>query len=154
MEATIQKNNKTDMPCLPKQVIWFNRVALFIILFWFGILKILQLSPAETLITHLHEITIIKFISIEKFLFILGVAECFIGFFWLIPRLTKYVMIIFLVQMLTTFLPLMILPKETWDNILVLSLSGQYILKNIVLIASAFTIYYDCRVRGWVLFSF
>lgn len=32
---------------------------------------------------------------------------------------------------------------------MILSLPGQYILKNIVLVASAFTIYKDCQVRGW-----
>ena len=145
--------NKNINPCLPNSIIWLNRSALFIIFFWFGILKVLKLSPAEALVSHLHKLTIQNYISIDNFLMWLGITECVIGIMWLVPRLTKYVVIIFIIQMLTTFIPLILLPQETWDSILVLSLSGQYILKNIVLIASAFTIYYDCRVRGWTLFS-
>ncbi len=149
MEVIITADKTTKHPCLPSTVIWLNRTALFIVFFWFGMLKVVQISPAEALINHLHQLTIQHLIGIRDFLFLLGIAECIIGGLWLIPKLTRYTVIIFLVQMLTTFLPLVLLPKETWNNILVLSLSGQYILKNIVLIASAFTIYYDCRIIGW-----
>jgi len=40
------------------------------------------------------------------------------------------------------------MPDQTWNHFLVLSLSGQYILKNIVLIACALTIYKDYRLRA------
>ena len=136
-------------PCLPSAVLWVNRAALFVIYFWFGFLKIISASPAEQLVAHLHELTIHQFISIDKFLIALGAAECVIGVLWLIPRLTKYALAIFLVQVATTFLPLVVLPEDTWQNAWVLSLTGQYIFKNIVLVACAFTIYKDCRVRGW-----
>jgi uncharacterized membrane protein YkgB len=43
--------------------------------------------------------------------------------------------------MITTFLPLILLPKETWDAFLTLTLTGQYIVKNLVLIGSAFFLY-------------
>jgi uncharacterized membrane protein YkgB len=135
--------------CLPSAVLWVNRVALFVIYFWFGFLKIVSLSPAENLVVHLHRITLTQFISIDKFLILLGTAECLIGILWLVPRLTKFAIVIFLLQISTTFLPLVILREETWHNTLVLSLTGQYIFKNVVLIACAFTIYKDCQVRGW-----
>lgn len=137
--------------CVPSSVLWLNRISLFIIFFWFGFLKIISLSPAEVLVTHLHKITLAKFISIHDFLIVLGILECIIGILWLIKSLTKVVVIIFTIQMMTTFLPLILLSSETWNNILVLSLSGQYILKNIVLVASAFTVYKDCQVRKWNL---
>jgi uncharacterized membrane protein YkgB len=130
-------------------VLWINRISLFLIYFWFGFLKIVSLSPAENLVTHLHRITLSSVISINKFLVILGVAECLIGIMWLIPSLTRYTFIIFMLQMFTAFLPLILLPGDTWNNIFVLSLSGQYILKNIVLIACAFTIFKDCQPKGW-----
>lgn len=137
--------------CLPASVLWLNRVCLFIIFFWFGLLKILSVSPAESLVSHLHQMTLYPYISIRSFLVILGVIECAIGILWLIPRLTKLVIIIFMVQMFTTFLPLILLPQETWRNMMILSLPGQYIIKNIVLVSSAFTIYKDCQVTGWTL---
>lgn len=135
--------------CVPSAVLWVNRFALFLIFFWFGFLKIIELSPAETLVTNLHNKTVAPYIGMETFLLLLGFTECIIGILWLIPKLTRFVIILFIFQMSTTFLPLIVIPEETWDNFLVLSLSGQYIFKNLVLIASAFTIYKDCQVRGW-----
>lgn len=135
--------------CLSPAVLWVNRFALFLIYFWFGFLKIISASPAEQLITHLHQITLYQFISIDKFLIALGAAECVIGVLWLVPKMTKYALVIFLAQIATTFLPLVVLPEDTWQNAWVLSLTGQYIFKNVVLIACAFTIYKDCQVRGW-----
>ena len=135
--------------CMPSTVLWINRIALFLIYFLFGFLKIISSSPAEQLIAHLHRMTLGAFVSIDKFLIILGAAECLIGILWLIPKLTKYALVIFLIQIATTFLPLVILPEDTWRDTLVLSLTGQYIFKNIVLIACALTIYKDCQVRGW-----
>jgi uncharacterized membrane protein YkgB len=126
---------------------WVNRVALFIIYFWFGFLKLISRSPAETLVTNLHRMTIGHVIRIHCFLITLGIAECTIGLLWLVPRFTKWTIIIFFSQMFTTFLPLFIMPDQTWSHFMVLSLSGQYILKNIVLIACALTIYQDYRLK-------
>lgn len=135
--------------CMPSSVLWINRSALFLIYFLFGFLKIISLSPAEQLVVNLHRITLGEFVPIDKFLIILGAAECLIGILWLIPKLTKYALVIFLIQIATTFLPLIVLPEDTWQGALIPSLTGQYIFKNIVLIACAFTVYKDCQVRGW-----
>ena len=113
-------------------------------------LSIIDLSPAESLIVTLHRTTLVHTIPIAIFLKTLGFTECFIGILWLIPALTRYALLLFLAQMVTTFLPLVILPDLTWTRTFVLSLSGQYILKNVVLIASAFTLYSDCRRRQWI----
>lgn len=106
-------------------------------------------APAEQLVTHLHRVTLGAFMPINTFLIVLGVSECLIGGLWLMPGLTKYAIIIFLLHIISTFLLLIILPGETWRQFPVLSLTGQYAFKNIVLIACAFTIYKDCQVTGW-----
>lgn len=137
--------------CVPSAILWINRVALFIIFFWFGFLKLISFSPAESLIIKLHQKTIAPFISLHHFLIVLGIVECIIGILWLIPKWTKFVMLLFILQMITTFLPLVLLPSETWNQFMVFSLSGQYIFKNVVLIASAFTIYKDCQIKGWIV---
>jgi uncharacterized membrane protein YkgB len=126
---------------------WINRTSLFIVYFWFGLLKLISKSPAEALIADLHRITIGHLIRIKCFLLVLGTAECLIGILWLVPRFTKWTMIVFFSQMITTFLPLFITPDQTWSHFMVLSLSGQYILKNIVLVACALTIYQDYRLN-------
>jgi uncharacterized membrane protein YkgB len=129
---------------------WINRASLFIIYFWFGLLKLISRSPAETLVTNLHRLLIGHFIGIRYFLILLGIVECVIGILWLMPKFTKWAIIIFFTQMITTFLPLFIMPDQTWNQFPVLSLSGQYILKNIVLVACALNIYKDYRLNSRV----
>lgn len=121
--------------------IWLNRVALFVVFFWFGFLKIMGISPAEAIVTELHQKTIASLISIEMFLPLLGIIECLVGILWLIPKTTKLAFTLFLLQMITTFLPLILMPNETWKTTMALSLSGQYIIKNVVLVASAYTVF-------------
>lgn len=122
-------------------VVWFNRISLFVVFFWFGFLKIVGLSPAKDIVTHLHHETISSFVSASTFIPVLGVIECLIGVLWLIPKFTRVAFFLFIFQMITTFLPLFLLPSETWQTGLALTLAGQYIIKNVVLIASALTIY-------------
>ena len=121
-------------------IIKINRFSLFVVFFWFGILKVLSISPAESLVTHLHQVTIAQFISKESFLMLLGILECTIGLLWLFPKWTRLAFILFTFQMFTTFLPMIFLPDDTWQNTFVLTLTGQYIIKNLVLIASAYTV--------------
>lgn len=85
---------------------WINRLALVIIYAWFGFFKIIDLSPAEGLVTELHRATFMHYIPIHIFLITLGIAECFIGVLWLFPKLTKTAFIIFILHVITTFLPL------------------------------------------------
>ena len=127
-------------------ILWANRLALFTVFFWFGFLKIWGKSPAEQIVTKLHQLTIAPLVSIHQFIPLLGVIECLIGIAWLFPRFTKIAFFLFCCQMATTFLPLLLMPNETWQCCFALSLSGQYIMKNVVLIASAYTIY---RTEDW-----
>jgi uncharacterized membrane protein YkgB len=135
------KNLTSGAISISSNIVWWNRIALFVVFFWFGFLKIIHISPAEGLVSRLHEATISSFVPIEAFMILLGIIECSIGILWLIPKLTKVAFVIFIIQMFTTFLPLLFLPKDTWQNTMVLTLTGQYIIKNVVLIASALTIY-------------
>ncbi len=130
-----------EQPKVSISFIWLNRVALFVVFFWFGLLKIVGLSPAKDIVTHLHHQTIEPFISASYFIPLLGFAECLIGVLWLVPKLTKLTFVIFCLQMFTTFLPLILLPSETWQTDFALTLAGQYIIKNVVLIASAYTVF-------------
>ncbi|MFY7908232.1 MAG: hypothetical protein ACOVO2_01705 [Emticicia sp.] len=137
------KNNIStlEQPRVLISFVWLNRIALFVVFFWFGLLKIIGLSPAKDIVTHLHHQTIEPFISASHFIPLLGLIECLIGVLWLVPKFTKLTFVIFCLQMFTTFLPLILLPSETWQTDFALTLAGQYIIKNVVLIASAYTVY-------------
>ncbi|MCC6814831.1 MAG: hypothetical protein IT267_00280 [Saprospiraceae bacterium] len=118
----------------------FNRLCLAIVFFWFGFLKILKISPAEDLIHKLHAETISTFISFENFYVLLGYAECIIGLLWIIKKYTNTAFILFILHMTTTFLPFIFLHEEISSGGLKLNLTGQYIVKNLVLIACAINI--------------
>ena len=113
-----------------------GRFALFVVFFWFGILKVLGLSPASGVVQRLFENTI-PFMSFALFLVLFGLFECLIGLLFLIKGAERVVIPLLLVHMITTFGPLVFLPSETWQAFLVPTLEGQYIIKNLVIIATA-----------------
>lgn len=124
------------------KIIWANRLALATCFLWFGFLKLIHASPAEPLVTSLHDVTIVRYIPIQTFMFLLGIVECTIGILWLIPGVTKLAFTLFALQMFTTFLPLFYLPHDVWQTTGVLTLPGQYIVKNVVFLSSAATVFY------------
>lgn len=112
------------------------RFGLFVVFFWFGLLKVIGLSPASGVVQRLFEQTI-PFMSFNTFLIGFGVFECLIGIFFLIRGLERLVIPLLFIHMITTFGPLFFLPSETWTGFLVPTLEGQYIIKNLVIIAAA-----------------
>lgn len=118
-----------------KSTIQFGRISLFIIYFWFGILKVIGISPAETLVQNLFSETFGSLIDYKIFCLGFGLFECFIGAIWLFPKLTKYAFYLLIFHMVTTFLPVLILPDATWQTWFTPTLVGQYIIKNFALIS-------------------
>ncbi|MEK7464007.1 MAG: hypothetical protein AAB610_02730 [Patescibacteria group bacterium] len=112
------------------------RVALFIVFFWFGILKILGLSPAGPMVMDLMEATL-PFMEWGTFIIIFAIYEMLIGISFLIPRLARFAIALLIPHMVMTTLPLIFLPAMTWQSILVPTLEGQYIIKNLVIVALA-----------------
>ena len=112
------------------------RVGLFVVFFWFGFLKIIGLSPASELVRQLFEHTI-TFLSFNHFMILFGIFECLIGVLFLIKGMERVVIPLLFLHMVTTFLPLFMLPAVTWSGPFVPTLEGQYIIKNLVIIAAA-----------------
>jgi uncharacterized membrane protein YkgB len=123
-----------------------NRAAVAIIFIYFGFLKIIQVSPAEELVTKLQSVTL-PFLSSSAFVIFLGLVEMLVGSLFLVRRITVGASIIFALHMATTFLPFIFLPDVTWFMPGVPTLTGQYILKNIALIALVYTIFTDYHLR-------
>lgn len=114
-----------------------SRIAIFVVYFWFGILKVFSLSPASPLVIDLMHKTLPSFITPEAFLFGFGIYEMLVGIVFLIPGLERLAIALLLPHMFTTVLPLFFLPAVTWAGFLVPTLEGQYIIKNLVIIALA-----------------
>lgn len=113
------------------------RLSLFVIFFWFGLLKIVGLSPASGVVERLFNETLAWALPFNTFLVFFGALECLIGILFLLPRAERVVIPLMLLHMVTTAGPLVLLPGEVWTRWFVPTMEGQYIIKNIALIALA-----------------
>jgi uncharacterized membrane protein YkgB len=112
------------------------RISLGIIFIWFGALKVFAESPANDLITKT-----IYWFDPAIFIPVLGVWEMAIGICLLIPALTRVGLFLLALQMPGTFLPLILLPEVCFTSFpFDLTLEGQYIIKNLVLIGAAMAV--------------
>lgn len=114
----------------------FARLAIFVVFFWFGALKIIGFSPANPLVSELLEKTM-PFMGFDLFILLFGVFEVVIGLSFLFPRLIRVSIAMLAFHMVTTFMPLVLMTSITWQAFLVPTLEGQYIIKNLVIIATA-----------------
>ncbi|MES3030817.1 MAG: hypothetical protein V4697_00175 [Patescibacteria group bacterium] len=119
---------KISIPCA--------RLALFVVFFWFGILKIIGTSAANPLVSSLLETTM-PFMTWEVFIVLFSIYEMLIGIAFIIPRLERLAIALLIPHMVMTSLPLFMLPEMTWQGIFTPTLEGQYIIKNLVIVALA-----------------
>ena len=122
------------------------RLAIFIVFFWFGFLKVLDLSPANPLVSSLLEKTL-PFISFETFIILFGIYEMFIGLSFLISGWERIAVFFLVPHMLATFLPLVLLPSVVWSGFLIPTLEGQYIIKNLLIISLAIIL--AANLKSW-----
>ncbi len=115
----------------------FLRFAIGIVFIWFGVLKTIgELSPAYDLVA-----ATVYWLTPEIIVPLLGLWEVGIGVCFLIAPLTRLGLILLALQMPGTFLPLVLLPEVCFTVFpFGLTLEGQYIVKNLVIIGSALVI--------------
>lgn len=112
------------------------RFSLAIIFIWFGALKPFGQSPAVELVTKT-----VYWFDPQIFIPILGVWEMAIGICLLFRPLLRVGLFLLAVQMPGTFLPLVLLPEVCFTTFpFDLTLEGQYIIKNLVLIGAGLVV--------------
>jgi uncharacterized membrane protein YkgB len=128
---------------MAKYGITILRIALGIVFVWFGALKLVPgLSPAEDLVR-----ATVPFLPGEIFLPFLGLWEVAIGVGFLTGRALRLTILLLFLQMPGTLSPVFLLPGRVFTHFPYgLTLEGQYIVKNMVLIAAALVI--GATVRG------
>lgn len=118
------------------------RFGLGLVFVWFGALKVAGVSPAAELVARTTDWAF----NPAWFLPMLGWWEVLIGLCLLDPLrviagrawLTRLGILLLALQIPGTFLPLFVVPERCFDgSVFVLTLEGQYIVKNLVLIAGA-----------------
>jgi uncharacterized membrane protein YkgB len=112
------------------------RYALAVVFIWFGLLKPLGMSPAETLVKNT-----VYFLPPDVFFPILGWWEVAIGVGLLYRPLNRLALGLLFLQVPGTMLPLLLLPEVCFTSApFGLTMEGQYIIKNIVLIGAALVV--------------
>lgn len=112
------------------------RISLAVIFIWFGVLKPLGMSPAADLVRRT-----VYWVPPEVFLPVLGWWEVAIGACLLFRPLIRLALFLLFLQMPGTVLPLFLLPEVCFTNVpFGLTLEGQYIIKNLVLISAGLVI--------------
>jgi uncharacterized membrane protein YkgB len=112
------------------------RAAILVVYAWFGTLKLFDASPANPLVKNLLAQTL-PFITFEHFIIFLGVYEIAIGVLFCIPRLERVALAAVVPHLVMTTGPLVLLPSIAWQGFLTPTLEGQYIIKNVLIVATA-----------------
>ncbi|MEM1013254.1 MAG: hypothetical protein AAGI46_13675 [Planctomycetota bacterium] len=131
---------------LERNGIWAMRYALAFVFVVFGILKPLGVSPAAGLV--LQTVNWVPLVSAEFMLHAIGWWEVAIGISFLARPLLRLAILLLAMQMVGTFLPLVVLPDVTWQSNFAPTMEGQYILKNLLIIAGAMIVGGTARTRN------
>ena len=112
------------------------RTAIGVVFIWFGALKVIGVSPAGELVART-----VYFFPPEVFVPVLGVWEVLIGLCFLYRPLIRLAILLLFVQLPGTFLPIVLLPDVVFTTFPYgLTVEGQYIVKNLVIIGAALVI--------------
>lgn len=134
--SSLHKFDQKFIDFARKYYSWIARIALFIIFFYFGFLKLVGASPASDLALGFASHMGMADYAYQLFI-ILAFVECIIGVLIIIPKLTRVAIFVMLIHMLLVSAPLLLYPSAVWQAAFVPNLEGQYIIKNAALVALA-----------------
>ena len=113
------------------------RISLGVVFLWFGMLKILDVSPVSGLVAKT-----IYWFDPDVVVPALGAVEVFVGLCLLAGRLMRLALPLLVLQMAGTFLVLVFLPDVAFrdGNPLLLTVAGEFVVKNLVLLSAGLVI--------------
>lgn len=121
------------------------RVAIAVVFIWFGVMKVVDRSPVADLVS-----STVYWLPADPFVRFLGVWEIIVGLGLLFPVALRLTLLLFWAQMAGTFLVLVVHPGLSFQdgNPLLLTITGEFVLKNLVLITAGLVIGSSLRGRG------
>ncbi len=127
---------------MAKNGIWLLRISIGIIFFWFGFLKYFEgFSPAEDLAVNTIRVVTFDLLSDKVILYGLATLEVIIGLGLLFKSFLRIVLAILFIQLIGTFLPVFLFPDDVFNIFpYSLTLEGQYIIKNLVIMSAGIVI--------------
>lgn len=122
---------------MSKWGITYLRIALAIVFLWFGALKIAGVSPVVGMLEKTWE-----FVPTNIFVMILGVVEILIGIGLIAKKCLRTTLGLLWLQMAGTLVTPFLSPDMFFShgNPLLLTLEGEFVMKNFVLIAAGLVI--------------
>jgi len=113
------------------------RLALGLVFVWFGALKVADRSPVAQLVAET-----VYWVPEGFFVRFLGVWEVTIGLGLLLGIAMRLTLLLFFLQMVGTFLVLVVQPDTAFQdgNPLLLTTEGEFVIKNLILISAGLVI--------------
>ncbi len=143
-ENTFNHIDRVITAWMARHGLFILRIGLGIVFLWFGTLKLFPgLSPAEELVRNTT-----YFVDPAWFIPVLAIWEMSIGLGLILGgKFMRLTLLLLFLQMPGTALPLVMLPDAVWTEFpYALTLEGQYIIKNLVLIGAGIVL--GGTVRG------
>jgi uncharacterized membrane protein YphA (DoxX/SURF4 family) len=119
------------------------RLALAVVFVWFGALKLAGVSPVEKLLAET-----LPFVDASISVPVLGAVEVLLGIALVIGALPRITLLVLAGHLAGTFLTFVTASELMWgEGFLALTADGEFVVKNLVLIAAALVLigWYSCR---------
>lgn len=137
MGRVVDRIDQHVLPFLRRWSIPALRVSLGIVFVWFGVLKVADITPVADLVGDT-----VYWVDPDWFVPVLGVVEVIVGLGLMFNVWLRIVLALFVLQMVGTFLVLIILPEVAFldGNLLKLSVEGEFVVKNLVLLSAGLVV--------------
>ena len=120
------------------------RVSVAVVFIWFGALKVFGVTPVTDLVANT-----VYWVDPNWFVPVLGVFEVLVGLGLLLRRALRLTLGMFALQMAGTFLVLIVQPEIAFQdgNPLLLTVEGEFVIKNLVLLSAGMVVGATIRSR-------
>lgn len=127
---------------MQRRGIMILRISIGIIFLWFGVLKFFPgLSPAEDLAVSTIRVVTFGMAGDQVILYSLAALETLIGAGLIANMFMRATLLLLFIQMAGTFFPVILFPRDVFVVFpYALTLEGQYIIKNLVIISAGIVI--------------
>lgn len=137
VKASFERYDRLIIRFLQVWSIPLLRVSLGIVFVWFGALKVFGVTPVTELVA-----ATVYWVDPDWFVPFLGVVEILVGLGLLSRIGLRTILAVFMLQMAGTFLVLVLLPEVAFQdgNPLKLTVEGEFVIKNLVLLSAGLVV--------------
>jgi len=137
LQVLWQRLDKWMIQFMAHYSVLIMRISLAVVFIWFGLLKVTGYSPVVDLVAKT-----VYWFPPKIVIPVLGVWEIIVGYGLLFGVLLRLTLFLFWIQMAGTFLVLVLLPHVAFQigNPFLLTMAGEFVIKNLVLIAAGLVI--------------